>query len=853
MAVDLRIHNLASRITTSPYVATKQSRCIISVMEPSLSLSHKSKKRKVNYSTTQEEVKRLKTELKNDDLAKHHCHPASISVQPSHLQESITPKELTELLQFAALGKTYGVKKPSWCRLRHQKKVKGVNVVVLEGLTQSHFYKHYLSLRHLSTNYSTRLSFTPSSSNLASEIFASKVPGLQNSSVSQRNQESSPLDGALKYHPIIRRFGAETKGLTAYTVKKEDMIKKCFPVKGMPGFEGFVCTDSDDCVTDSSPLYGLDCEMCITEKGYELARVSLVDSSGNCMMDNLVKPQNRILNYLTRFSGITAAMLGPVTTTLREIQTKLKMLLPQDAVLVGHSLENDLRALNLIHPHVIDTSLLYCKEFGQKFKLKVLAEAILKKQIQIEEKLGHNPTEDAVATLELAQYFIKMGPRRVVELHLEELWGWGPVLYKSAASGPLPTQSNRFADVLQRSGQSATFIGKRADVMLDLSHQQWYNSDREVLSSFRNKTTVPSFSVLQFSSFSDHLRTFPCQEHHYQKMYAHLRDMCVVFAGPFPAGFSDKDVRRLFRCCGPVRKIQILNTSLIRIHAKIEFELLEGAELALKTLNGLNASGYNIKVQRPVNDSMLDLDLTLHALMEDPLNANLIYAVSLKPMSSHTHVSPKASGHTLDARCSAATATKMACYLRPSEVNGSSVDASYSELPVTGTGLNVVKQLYATTCGLSEEELRDAFGRFGMVKKIILLKKSSKKRARHAYIKFETLESTHMALSYSEELANERYLICPAMTPSHLSSWVTSTFPMTTMNSEGEATTEENRWPLQDTNPQDHETERIMRKLDRRMGKLFRSLPESTLSVVVVPGLISSHGHLPGLCFMEVK
>ena len=33
--------------------------------------------------------------------------------------------------------------------------------------------------------------------------------------------------------------------------------------------------------------------------------------------------------------------------------------------------------IQLIHPHVIDTSLLYTKEFGQKYKLKVLAEAVL--------------------------------------------------------------------------------------------------------------------------------------------------------------------------------------------------------------------------------------------------------------------------------------------------------------------------------------------------------------------------------------------------------------------------------------------------------------------------------------------
>lgn len=46
---------------------------------------------------------------------------------------------------------------------------------------------------------------------------------------------------------------------------------------------------------------------------------------------------------------------------------------------------------------------------------------------------------------------------------------------------------------------------------------------------------------------------------------ANLRDMCVVFAGPFPAGSSEKEARRLFRCCGPVRKIKMLNTA-VRVH-----------------------------------------------------------------------------------------------------------------------------------------------------------------------------------------------------------------------------------------------------------------------------------------------
>ncbi|KAM4604364.1 RNA exonuclease 5 isoform 1-T2 [Polymixia lowei] len=816
-------------------------------MEP---LSCVSKKRKDNSSTTQEDVKRLKTDIENDETIEYECHRhcPRISVPLSHLQEPITLKELTELLQFATLGKSGGVQQPSWCRLHHQRRVTGVNVVVLEGLTQSHFYKHFLTLRHLRTKYTTRLSFTPSSNDLVTEIFNSEVPRLENVSVSRRDHSAA----ALKWHPVIRNFGTETRGLTAYTLSQEEMIKKHFPVKGMPGFEAFVGTDSDDYVTDSSPLYGLDCEMCLTEKGYEVARVSLVDSSGKCLLDELVKPQNRVLNYLTKFSGITAAMLRPITTTLREVQTKVRMLLPRDAVLVGHSVDNDLRALELIHPHVIDTSLLYRREFGQKFKLKVLAEVVLNKQIQIEEKQGHDPTEDAMATLELAQYFIKTGPQRVVELHLDELWGGFPALHESTVRKPTVAQSTRFADVLQRSGRSVAYIGKRGDITLALSNQQWHCSDREVLASFRRSTKCPSFSLLQFSSFSDHLKnSFPQQDHHYRTVRAHLRSMCVVFAGPFPAGFSERDVRRLFRCCGAVEKIRMLNTSF-RIHAEIEFALLEGATLALKTRNGLNVHGQSIKVQRPVDESALDLDVMLDALKEDPLNANLLYAVGLKPNANQTHGSPLPNGCTTGANRFDVAAVKTANRSQPVTVNGSTTDVYHSDLRAAAgdAGSNGATRLRAGAASLlSEEKLREAFGRFGVVEGICPPAVPCGKRARHARIRFQSPEGVQAALGSSAQ----NYLVCPALTPGHLRSWVAAATPATRSDAEEEAAAGETGRELARADPRDMEMERVMRKLDYRLHKLFKSLPDHTLSVVLLPGHISSHGYLPGLCFMDVN
>ncbi|KAA8595274.1 hypothetical protein FQN60_012409 [Etheostoma spectabile] len=299
--------------------------------------------------------------------------------------------------------------------------------------------------------------------------------------------------------------------------------------------------------------------------------------------------------------------------------------------------------------------------------------------------------------------------------------------------------------------------------------------------------------------------------------------MCVVFAGPFPAAFSERDVRRLFCCCGPVRNIKMLNTS-VRVHAEVEFELLEGAMLALKTLNGLNMQGQSIKVQRPVYESMLDLDLTLDTLTCDSLNTSHLYTVKLNPSGAESiQFSARVNGHTSDAKCSVKTANGL-----PSvKVNG--------QRPHPTT---------TTKSKLTEETVRETFGHFGKVERVVLLAKPGK-RAKHAYIKFESSEGKHVALSCSEDLWKEKYLVCPSLTPPHLPSWIAMTTTITTVEPEIEAAEDEEKTHMH-TSSQDQEMDFMMGKLDCRLRKLFRSLPEGTLSVVVLLGHTSAHGYLPG-------
>ena len=121
-----------------------------------------------------------------------------------------------------------------------------------------------------------------------------------------------------------------------------------------------------------------------------------------------------LIDETPRYSGITPQKLDPVSTTLKTIQERLLRLLTPYAILIGHSLNADLKVLKLTHPFIIDTSVLYQHPRGPPLKssLKWLAQKYLRREIQKGHGIsGHDSIEDARACLDLVKLKCEKGPK----------------------------------------------------------------------------------------------------------------------------------------------------------------------------------------------------------------------------------------------------------------------------------------------------------------------------------------------------------------------------------------------------------------------------------------------------------
>ncbi|KAL5504520.1 REX4 [Sanghuangporus vaninii] len=148
----------------------------------------------------------------------------------------------------------------------------------------------------------------------------------------------------------------------------------------------------------------IDCEMVgVGPNGSEssLARVSLVNYYGAIILDEFVRQRERVTDYRTFVSGVRASDMVKAIP-FADVQKRVDDLL-KDRILVGHALNNDLKALLLSHPRnlVRDTQLLAGKARLLKTKYPALRK-LVHQELGITIQTGeHSSVTDARATMAL--------------------------------------------------------------------------------------------------------------------------------------------------------------------------------------------------------------------------------------------------------------------------------------------------------------------------------------------------------------------------------------------------------------------------------------------------------------------
>ncbi|KAJ5441696.1 Exonuclease RNase T/DNA polymerase III [Penicillium cf. griseofulvum] len=151
----------------------------------------------------------------------------------------------------------------------------------------------------------------------------------------------------------------------------------------------------------------LDCEMVQVEAGRrELAFLCAIDFlTGEVLIDNYVQPKTKVVNWDSRFSGVTP---GAMNKAVKKGTA--------ETVLVGHSLNNDLDVLGIIHWNIVDSSIItgeavfYTVHAGEPlnrtWSLKTLTNELVNYDIQVG-KQGHSALEDAHATRDIVIWCLR--------------------------------------------------------------------------------------------------------------------------------------------------------------------------------------------------------------------------------------------------------------------------------------------------------------------------------------------------------------------------------------------------------------------------------------------------------------
>jgi len=167
-----------------------------------------------------------------------------------------------------------------------------------------------------------------------------------------------------------------------------------------------------------------------------LARVSCLRGDGPLagvpFIDSYIQQAEPVVDYLTRFSGLSPGDLDPSVsrhhiTTMKGAYVKLRQLIDAGCVFIGHGLKKDFEMINVVIPshQVLDTVDLFYLPGARRISLRFLAWHLLSIQMANRLQGTHDSTEDARTALAIYNKYVELEAQGAVEATIQQLYDIG--------------------------------------------------------------------------------------------------------------------------------------------------------------------------------------------------------------------------------------------------------------------------------------------------------------------------------------------------------------------------------------------------------------------------------------------
>ena len=253
--------------------------------------------------------------------------------------------DIQHLLLYSMMGDKAPYQPYRWCTLMKWNRLSNMVVLVMEGLGLEDYNNNYNQLGWIRKHVPNLVEIMSPSSYQSSVVEELTLLPLTVMHKDRLIKEFGSLESACENEEAFKAFRS------IFPIKRDESKKKDgktdslklqlllsvtqmvtdnypLPLTGKLGdryAEYKFSKEEYKEVSEDSPMFSLDCEMCLTDAGHELTRVCLVDHRLAVVYHTLVKPKHKIRNYLTQYSGITSDMLENVTTTLEDVQKALQV------------------------------------------------------------------------------------------------------------------------------------------------------------------------------------------------------------------------------------------------------------------------------------------------------------------------------------------------------------------------------------------------------------------------------------------------------------------------------------------------------------------------------------------------